>query len=212
MSMYFDDLSLEDRRLFFRNYDKFCGLFGTEVVDPLLMGISASKIVEIYEAPLDGPNVGAHRNYSGNCWQKPNRDLGRGHGHVKFHNGEWEMTKQVPVHKWLVPNQYQHLEHKKIIAPAMHAIFPWLADFKLNIYNMDFRDNHDDEFYVQLSLAHKGHSSLYVPYKAVLTGDVDAIIKRNSEYLKWYTKSDDVWNSIKDDPVVVAFLAKVKGD
>lgn len=34
--------------------------------------------------------------------------------------------------------------------------------------------------------------------------------ERNQEYFKWYTKTDSVWNAIKLDPTVIAFLNIIK--
>lgn len=213
MPIYTEELSLEDRRLFWRNYDKIVALFGAEKIDEGLMALKPSDIVEIYAAPLEGPTQPFGRNdYSGKCWLQPNRQVSPGREYVTFCNGEWEQHKRVLCNRYLVPHQYQSLRAESIIRPALVAKLPWLEGFKLAIYQMDFLDNFDDEFYVSLESKHGGHTSLYVPYKAALSGDVAAIVKRNESYLKWYCKTDDVWASMKADPVVVAFLDNVKGE
>ncbi len=112
---------------------------------------------------------------------------------------------------YTVPNQHQSVyQAQHIVRPAMMALYPWLAEFKLDMYNIDFYDNGVNEFYVKLSDTYSGHTSLYVPYKAFMEGDVEAIVKRNEEYMKWYTESGALWSAMREDPVIDAFLSKVK--
>ena len=55
MSMYTGDLSLEDRRTFWRAYESLSALFGAEAIDTGLMSLRPTEVVEIYASPLDGP-------------------------------------------------------------------------------------------------------------------------------------------------------------
>ena len=208
MSMYTGDLSLEDRRTFWRAYESLSALFGAEAIDTGLMSLRPTEVVEIYASPLDGPRYPGCGSYSGECFYKPQRELERGHEYVTFHNGDWEQHKRVPCRRYLVPYQYQGLSHGKVIRPALLSKFPWLEKFELKIY--EFRGDGHNEIYVTTASDHRGHKALYVPYSALFAHDAEAIIERNRSYLEWYTKSSAAWESMKDDPVVVAFLKEVK--
>ena len=107
MSIYTGELSLEDRKIFWRVYESLSALFGAEVIDAGVMALRPSEIAEIYAAPLDGPRTPGCGSYSGNCFHKPQRELGRGYEYVTFHNGDWEQRKRVPCRRYLVPYQYR---------------------------------------------------------------------------------------------------------
>ena len=210
MSIYTDDLSLEDRRLFWRNYDDFAALFGAEYIDAGLMTLKPTNIVSIHNAPLEGPDDALNRNFRGDCWYKPNRFLGKTHGYVMFYKGAWQQQCRVACNQYLVPYPHQDLHVRQVITPALVVRAPWLAKFQIDIYPLRFLMSPGGEFYVRLANNHHGHRSLYVPYRALLAGDAEAIIKRNRSYFKRYTKADNVWESMQDDPVTVSFLEEVR--
>jgi hypothetical protein len=204
-------MELEQRREFLHNYDKLVELFGQELVDQGLMRYTDSQLLGTQDYPLKDANG---RSLKPSKPYGPHIYVGRVCTHHRFTNREgWEKSVFVPVERYKVRNQYQHnYQSQLIVKPAMLALYPWLADFKLNIYSVHFYENGSNEFYVKLSREYSGHTCLYVPYKAFMDGDVEAIIKRNEEYLKWYTKSDEVWNAMREDPVIDEFLSKAKGN
>lgn len=202
-------MELEQRREFLHNYDKLVELFGQELVDQGLMRYTDSQLLQTQDYPLedvDGHSLNPGKPYG------PHIYVGRVSAHHRFGNSMgWEKSVLVPVERYKVRNQYQHsYQAEHIVKPAMLTLYPWLADFKLSIYSIDFYEGRKEEFYVKLSREYSRHTCLYVPYKAFMDGDVEAIIKRNEEYLKRYTKSDTLWNAMREDPVIDAFLSKVK--
>jgi len=92
----------------------------------------------------------------------------------------------------------------------MQHLYPWLEEFKLDFYSLDFYPGHTEEFYVNLGCSYSGHRSLYVPYKAFFSYDEAAIIKRNADYLRWYTKGDDVWLAMRENEIVINFFRSLK--
>ncbi len=202
-------MELEQRREFLRNYDKLVEMFGQELVDEGLARYTDGQLTETKDYPLENANG---RSLNPGKPYGPHIYLGRTAAHYRFVNEDgWEKYVFVKVERYIVPNQYQRsYQAERIVKPAMLTLYPWLSEFKLQIYGMDFYANHAEEFYVNLSKAYSGHKTLYVPYKAFMEGDVAAIIKRNEGYLGWYTKGGDVWNAMRDDPVIDRFLTKVK--
>ena len=204
------ELSIEDRRLFWRDYDKWCALFSAPEVDAQLAALSILSIVDEYKVPLrDWEGHSLH----GKCWQNPQRKLGTQHTYYTFHRDGWERTENVPCDIYMVSAQYQSTKHDGMVKAIMLARYPWLAEFKCSFYSLHFYNDHAEEFYVRTAKEHGphgGHRSLYVPYDAFFAHDAAAIEKRTESYLKSYTKSDEVWQAMKDDANVVKFLAHVK--
>lgn len=202
-------MNIEQRREFLHNYDKLVELFGQELVDQGLMRYTEYQLLETRDYPLEDVNK---RSLNPGKPYGPHIYLGRVGTYHTFHNSEgWEKSVFVTVDRYKVPHQHQYnYQAQHIVKPAMLALYPWLADFTLNIYSIHCHESGSNEFYVKLSREYSGHTCLYVPYKAFMQGNVEAIIKRNEEYLKWYTKSDVVWNTMREDPVIDAFLSKVK--
>lgn len=210
MSRLPDDLSLEDRRAYWCNYDKWCALFSRAEVDAQLMALSVHDIVDERAVPQrdwagrslpDRPPYGVHRA------------LGTRTTHHRFVNeAGWERSESVPCSIYMVPAQYQSNAHTQVITAIMHERYPWLTQFKCNFYALNFYNSHTEEFYVRTAQEHGergGHRSLYVPYAAFFARDVNTIIKRNEAYLKDYTRSDTTWSSMREDANVVAFLLLV---
>lgn len=218
--------TLERRREYFRAYGTMSQLLGASEVDKHLMALKPGEVYDEYVAPnctFEG------RDYHGKYGGKPSEFLGSEIHHYRFTRGQWETTQRVNCNIYLTPYESQGLVHEKIIAPILKDRFPWLSDFKFHIYEMRGDDRNPDEFYITLSESKEGHQSLYVPYKALLSGNADAIIERNRTYMESYIahhirkisnplpeqvlileKADRVIAAILADPVTVKFLDHVR--
>jgi hypothetical protein len=62
------------------------------------------------------------------------------------------------------------------------------------------------ELYLKLSQSYNGHDSLYIPLPALKSKNREAIAKRNSDYLGWYTRGTGVWEALQNDVIVTAFF------
>ena len=213
-----NELSLVERREYYKKYSQLCELLGQEAVDEGLMRYSVMSLVEERQLPKTDVDGRPLANASQTPWEKPHRYLGKKHSYYCFTNPDgWQKYALAEVLSFMVPHPYQHNDMARhIIKPALLKRCPWLASFKLNIYSMNFyKDSPDDDFYVSLGCdyyAKGGFSSLYVPIHAFLRGDVDAIVKRNQTYFKDYCRTDAVWAAMKLDPTVIRFLELTKGN
>lgn len=205
-----NDLSIEDRRAYCKATPKLVAMFGQDLVDEGLRRFTMTQLVEVMQIPLK--DAEGRPLPDRECWHKPHQFLRNVVTHHRFVDARgWEKAVSTPVKQYMIPYHYQHTyEAQHIIRPAMEALFPWIKPFKLSIYDVGYSEN--PEFYVDLPEAYKGHKALYVPYKAFAEGDVEAIIKRNETYLRDYTKSDEVWKSMSQDPVVIAFLLETEAN
>lgn len=73
---------------------------------------------------------------------------------------------------------YQGLRHGNVILELLYKKYPELEQFGFAAYGYNEYDNFAYEIYP------KNH--IYTPFEALLTGDIDAIRKRNMEYAKSY--------------------------
>ena len=206
------ELNIEQRRQFLKNYDNLVELFGQDLVDDGLSRYTLRQLCDVYQIPLQDAYGRPAANVPSAPYQKPHIFLGSKRTYYRFVNHQgWEKSISTPVTEWQVPAQYQHLaQADNITRPALLKLWPWLNQFELDIYTLDFGQGRQPEFYVRFGTEYGGHRCFYVPIQALKDGDADAIVERNQTYLKWYTKSDDLWNRMKLDPVFIAFLDRVK--
>lgn len=79
-----------------------------------------------------------------------------------------------------VKNQYQGLRHGKVIAALLYARYPQLRKFGFKFYEyQDYPNSLPYEIYPEAC-------NFYIPFEAMLSGDISAIIKRNEDYCKSY--------------------------
>lgn len=204
-----EEMSLEERRFFFRDYDKWCDLFGQDAVDRHLMNYPIAKLVDI-------DRISQRNGYT----PKVSKLLGQQVWSVRYHSmhkgHQWERTEQEMCNAYLVPHHYQGLYHGEMIRAILTERFPWLEGYKTDIYELHFYDRASDCFYVRLSTSHQGHASLYVPYKAFLALDADAIIQRTVGYLRSYMaqrteeERGAMERGIMTDPVTNAFIEDIR--
>lgn len=190
-------LNQEDRAAYFQKYDEFVSLFGKEAVDGILATVPVNSLVELHYSPKKDHSG---KTLQGSCFHKPSKLLGSEMNYHKFYQGDWEKTVRVPCNVYLVSNRYQSLVYGGMIDALLLQRAFWLGGYQLQCYG-------PDEFYVTVLAKDAGHhTSLYVPIKAWVAGDVDAIIKRNVDYFKWYTGKDDASKAILDSDVTKSFL------
>lgn len=205
-------MSIEDRRKYFRAYQDMAIIFGEEAVDKELEKVRISDILEITKTPWNG-NSG---NIAPGRYQSETRKFlgeSREHGQVPHPlNPEYTTTKMWKYDVYMGPAQYQSNAHMKMLTTMLLDKFPWLEAFKFDAYSLrGGGDPLNDEFYVRLSDTYnKHHNALYVPYRALIEMDASVIVERNQSYLKDYTKSDEAWNALKEDPITKQFLQAVE--
>lgn len=87
---------------------------------------------------------------------------------------EERQLKTVDV--YLIPNRYQGIRHGAIIANLLYKRYPELSRFKFKMYDTSHETRY--EIYTK--------NGIYVPWQALMTGNVDEIISRNETYCRSY--------------------------
>lgn len=85
--------------------------------------------------------------------------------------------KREKVDVYRIKNQYQGLVHGKVIEYLLYERYPKLKKFHFKFYGYNDSE-YDYEIYPD--------GGIYVPFTALMTGDIDMIIHRNRDYCKWY--------------------------
>lgn len=128
----------------------------------------------------------------GDTWLATSSEMPDAYPHRPFIRVSGPKMKDVVIHHprhgrllralehWTfeVPNQYQHLRQPKIIRPILLKQYPFLKNFNFTVYGFSYAvGNLDRElFYIEGPV--KG-MELYVPYTALVVGDIDAIKQKN---------------------------------
>lgn len=203
------NLTMDDRRAYWKNYADYVRLFGADLVDTMLEALPEHDIVGEYDSPLrnyDGKHLPGH------CYHKPRRLRRMVSKYYRFTNDQgWEKSVCVPCNVYLIPHTFQHLNHGEFLQKLLLAKHPWLSAFKLSCYGLGRSPNDPSEFYVTTQTDGLEYSpELYVPVEALVNGDVEAIKKRNETYLRWYHLSDEQWEALSKHPVTLAFFAAME--
>lgn len=85
--------------------------------------------------------------------------------------------KKEKVDVYRIKNQYQGLVHGEVIKYLLYERYPKLKKFHFKFYGYNDSE-HDYEIYPD--------GGIYVPFTALMTGDIDMIMHRNRDYCKWY--------------------------
>lgn len=90
--------------------------------------------------------------------------------------------EQKKCHIFRCCKSHQGLIHGKIILDLLYGAYPELRQFDFSAYGC-YSYNSDYEIYPKTV-------NCYTPFKALVEQDVDAIIKRNEEYCKFYNNGE----------------------
>lgn len=85
-------------------------------------------------------------------------------------------------HIFRCSKSYQGLIHGKVILDLLYGTYPELRQFNFSAYEY-YSYNSDYEIYPKTV-------NCYTPFKALMEQDIDAIIKRNEEYCKFYNNGE----------------------
>lgn len=204
-----EELSLSERQEYWKNYKLLTQYFPQDLVDEALLSLEVKEIVEEYA--LATVDVRGRRHYPSKPYGKC-RLLGSEHRAYTYYNDEgWQKTLYVPCDIYLVAREYQSLSEPKIIRYCLLKDYPWLSEYRLNIYGMRCGEA-IEEFYVDiLENPKEPFGSLYVPYRAFLEGEPANIVKRNREYSRSYSKqAAEKMEEVLLHPTTQGFLDKVR--
>lgn len=191
----------DERRALWRNLEEFHKLFGVERFNRHLAKVRFASIVEEHHGSEPKWVKGAiHIGRKWQCW--------------KEYKGEFYKDCSGQRDTWLVPSQYQGLQHTDVVKACLLEMFPWLASFNFRVYELRFYKNGGvEEFYIDIGDATgTGHDSLYVPFAAFLARDRSAIEARNFNYLQSYNAKDgrSIAEKIVSSGIAQRFLALVE--
>ena len=114
------------------------------------------------------------------CWRSNNEFLRTSVESVPqfdSHGNELMNRKRERCDVYRVMNRYQSVHNAKPILYLLYERYPELGQFEFAAYGMH---SYDENY----EIYPKNH--IYVPFGALLSGDIDMIIHRNMEYCRWY--------------------------
>jgi hypothetical protein len=196
-----------DYKKFFRGFDDFTPLFGEELTLKYLMEVPFSSLVDVAHFQNTNEWMDTHGEYLGSeAWV------------FEEWKGEWKRDVRKIGFAYLMPGNYQGLHHAQLVRCVLSELFPWITEFNLDVYSIESSEH--AEIYVNLETHVFGRCSLYVPIRALIARDVEAIKQRNIKYFGEYygrrAQEDERFatyvDTVLNDPVTQRFLACVADD
>lgn len=183
-------LTTEERRKYFRENDGMAKMFGQDMVDVELDQLKVSDILALKFIPHDIDPI-----------TKRVMKASPSNFYHQYLGEEVQDGKQGYV--YLDSYMYQSTKHSSMIESMMVQKLPFLSRVRFEAYQLTEQNADNYEIYVRFAqpLDVNKHSftwnSLYVPFKALVENDMQAIIDRNTSYIKDYfdlfkTKGADV--------------------
>lgn len=114
-------------------------------------------------------------------------------------------AKRCKCHNFYTPAKYQSIKHGEIILELLYTKYPKLTEFKFEAYSYDPYSRSYDIYPKTIDC--------YTPFEALLTGDIDAIIKNNEDYCKAYNFGEytpDKWNERVKSPEMQHYFDVIK--
>lgn len=127
--------------------------------------------------------VTKHEVRAGNrCYGPAAEYLGEQKGYmpVYYHGHELAEREWCKVDVYRVKNPYQGVHHGKVVLDLLYKKYPELQKYGFEAYAVDSGTDRY-EIYPKGDLKH-----IYVPFRALMEKDIEAIKKRNLDYAKSY--------------------------
>ena len=116
------------------------------------------------------------------------------------HGREYADPVRRLCHVYRVPYQYQGLTHGKVFLYLLYQKYPQLKKFNFEAYEF-----FDDRYEIYPKTCH-----IYVPFKALMDKDINAVKDRNLNYAKSYNYGDYTLEKyierVKNDPNTIELL------
>lgn len=170
-------MTLQEAKLFVRNYDNYIKLFGEEMMQKIFSNFNVDDFSkkEYVELGGGGDNYYARLGYP--------VTIDRTTTTFKEYKGEWEREVIKPARQYLIRCPYQ-LEEKSVLRSCILAINPMMSLFDMSTYHLD---KETDDVYITTEVGH----SLYVPVKAIVEKNYALVVERHTAYHKSYYCTDD---------------------
>lgn len=170
-------MTLQEAKLFVRNYDNYMQLFGAELMQNIFSNFTVSEFSKNEYVVL---GEGQDRYY-----EKQGYPITIDRTTTEFteYKGEWERKVTKPARQYLVRCPYQ-LNESSILKGCILAINPLMSLFDMSIYHLE---KVTDDIYVKTETG----IWLYVPVKAIVEKNFDLVVKRHTTYHKQYYNTPD---------------------
>lgn len=164
-------MTIEEARMFIRNYDEYEKFFGIELVTKCVTNF---KVEDFSTKEFVALGEGTDNYYSRKGYPVL---IGKTRWTFKEYKGEWSREVEKPAVQYLVPDHYQ-LKESRLLRACLLKRFPYLCEFDFPTYHME----KPFEIYIKCD----NGCSLYVPLEALEKKDFSIIEKRVKDYFGWY--------------------------
>lgn len=169
-------MTLEEAKLFVRNYSNYERVFGLEILSKCLQAFCIEDFSTFKYVILNGSADNYYRRlgYPVLC-EKTSWEF-------EEWKGEWMRKVRHPAREYRVPDDCQ-LRERGLLQACLLMRFPYLQEFAFPTYHLD----KPEELYIKC----ENGRSLYVPIQALLENDYSLVEKRGNDYWRWYYSTPD---------------------
>ena len=170
-------MTLQEAKLFVRNYDNYIKLFGEEMMKKIF---SDCNIDDFSRKEYVERDSGADHYYERLGYPVT---IDKTSTTFKEYKGEWVREVIKPARQYLIRCPYQ-LEEKTVLRNCVLAVNPMMSLFDMQTYHLD---KETSDIYISTDVGH----SLYVPVKAITEKNYSLIVERHTTYHKGYYNTAD---------------------
>lgn len=185
--------TIKDMEKYFYNFKNYKAIFPIEILDKALSILTLRDITTFDYIPQSDMKYYINKEFPVLSKNPSTRTLVE-------HNGPWKHEFSGYTYTVLQGNKYNFFE-KEYIFKCLELMFPWFSSFRWDIYHLD---SENSDIYLKVDKK----ESVYVPVKAIINKDINAIIKHHIDYFTEYYCWPGGWGKGVTEADVLGWRAK----
>ena len=185
--------TMKDMEKYFYNFKNYKAIFPLEILDKALSILTLRDIANFEYIPQSEMSYYINKRF-------PVRSKNPHTSTLTEYNGAWKHEFSGYVFTVLKNNKYDFFESKYLFK-CLELMFPWFSSFKWDIYHLN---SENDDIYLKVD----EKESVYVPVKAIINKDINAIVRRHVEYFTGYYRWPGGWGKGVTEADVLGWRAK----
>lgn len=185
--------TMKDMEKYFYNFKNYKAIFPLEILDKALSILTLRDIANFEHIPQSEMSYYINKRF-------PVRSKNPHTSTLTERNGAWEHKFSGYVFTVLKNETYSFFE-RKYLFKCLELMFPWFSSFKWDIYHLN---SENDDIYLKVD----EKESVYVPVKAIINKDINAIVRHHVEYFTGYYRWPGGWGKGVTEADVLGWRTK----
>lgn len=185
--------TMKDMEKYFYNFKNYKAIFPLEILDKALSILTLRDIAIFKHIPQSEMSYYINKRF-------PVRSKNPHTSTLTEYNGAWKHEFSGYVFTVFKNETYSFFE-RKYLFKCLELMFPWFSSFKWDIYHLN---SENDDIYLKVD----EKESVYVPVKAIINKDINAIVRHHVEYFTGYYRWPGGWGKGVTEADVLGWRAK----